>query len=434
MPLALICSVTAALVLGSGPNRVDRGGDGTHVWIESNMLVSYFFDSSAGVTGVSGRARATATASVATATLDPIYGSLCQSLTGFDIDTVASEVLGTSVQTSVNVTAPDPNDPDCMNPNDPECNLFVLCDSSCAYARAAIVQAPSPGNANEMEIHTFTQSQAQFDICYRGSGATSERTPPAYFASQISSNARASAQGDYIVSQPRTFTAIARVIANVGLFVCENAFDCLESSGQSRGPSLLPSQLHVIAICGESVSELLWVENTGPDFVASEGVITTIDSTEDDYERRTFEWSIQSPVSSGIESVAYGVRSWALDSSLLGDMNQDGLLDCCDLAILHSMTATQSISLCDEDYSPAGDLDLDAEISANDRLALMNLALPGDATGDCVVDFDDISLVLANFEVATSDQFEGDLDGNGIVDFDDISFVMANWNPNSECE
>jgi len=53
---------------------------------------------------------------------------------------------------------------------------------------------------------------------------------------------------------------------------------------------------------------------------------------------------------------------------------------------------------------------------------------PGDANGDMVVDFDDITAVLANWlnNYAPGTGL-GDADGNGIVDFDDITAVLAQW-------
>ena len=50
----------------------------------------------------------------------------------------------------------------------------------------------------------------------------------------------------------------------------------------------------------------------------------------------------------------------------------------------------------------------------------------GDGTGDGVIDFDDLNLVLLNWGM-TGTGIPGDLDGNGVVDFDDLNLVLANW-------
>lgn len=49
---------------------------------------------------------------------------------------------------------------------------------------------------------------------------------------------------------------------------------------------------------------------------------------------------------------------------------------------------------------------------------------PGDATGDGMVDFDDLNEVLGNWGTSGPD---GDVDESGTVDFDDLNEVLANW-------
>ncbi|TVQ59384.1 MAG: hypothetical protein EA379_11070 [Phycisphaerales bacterium] len=51
-------------------------------------------------------------------------------------------------------------------------------------------------------------------------------------------------------------------------------------------------------------------------------------------------------------------------------------------------------------------------------------ALIGDANGDGVVDFGDLSLVLANFGQSGAN-LPGDVTGNGVVDFGDLSLVLS---------
>ncbi len=49
---------------------------------------------------------------------------------------------------------------------------------------------------------------------------------------------------------------------------------------------------------------------------------------------------------------------------------------------------------------------------------------PGDATGDGMVDFDDLNLVLSGWGSAGP---AGDVDGSGVVDFDDLNLVLGSW-------
>ena len=48
----------------------------------------------------------------------------------------------------------------------------------------------------------------------------------------------------------------------------------------------------------------------------------------------------------------------------------------------------------------------------------------GDATGDGVIDFDDLNAVLSNWGEPGP---EGDLNGSGLVDFDDLNLVLSAW-------
>ncbi|MCA9310407.1 MAG: S8 family serine peptidase, partial [Phycisphaerales bacterium] len=60
----------------------------------------------------------------------------------------------------------------------------------------------------------------------------------------------------------------------------------------------------------------------------------------------------------------------------------------------------------------------------NAVLAAAPPSCPGDATGDMMVDFDDLNEVLINWGTAGPD---GDLDGSNSVDFDDLNLVLSNW-------
>ena len=50
----------------------------------------------------------------------------------------------------------------------------------------------------------------------------------------------------------------------------------------------------------------------------------------------------------------------------------------------------------------------------------------GDGTGDGVIDFDDMNIVLGNWGL-TGPNVPGDLNGSGTVDFDDLNLVLGAW-------
>ena len=52
---------------------------------------------------------------------------------------------------------------------------------------------------------------------------------------------------------------------------------------------------------------------------------------------------------------------------------------------------------------------------------------PGDADGNNIVNFDDITATLANWGASTVPWTDGDTDGNCLVEFDDITTTLANW-------
>ncbi|MCA9309620.1 MAG: right-handed parallel beta-helix repeat-containing protein [Phycisphaerales bacterium] len=54
-------------------------------------------------------------------------------------------------------------------------------------------------------------------------------------------------------------------------------------------------------------------------------------------------------------------------------------------------------------------------------------ACPPDVTGDGLIDFDDLNLVLINWGMTGLPWAGGDADGSGHVDFDDLNMVLLNW-------
>ncbi len=63
------------------------------------------------------------------------------------------------------------------------------------------------------------------------------------------------------------------------------------------------------------------------------------------------------------------------------------------------------------------------DIGAHER-QLESVGILGDANGDGVVDFDDITFVLAHWGEMNH---AADVSQNGVVDFDDLSIVLSNW-------
>ncbi len=68
----------------------------------------------------------------------------------------------------------------------------------------------------------------------------------------------------------------------------------------------------------------------------------------------------------------------------------------------------------------------DPSVGHTEALMWINVPLscPGDANGDGTVDFEDLNIMLANWNSTGPD---GDVDGSGFVDFDDLNVILANW-------
>ena len=52
---------------------------------------------------------------------------------------------------------------------------------------------------------------------------------------------------------------------------------------------------------------------------------------------------------------------------------------------------------------------------------------PGDATGDNLVDFNDLNLLLANWGATVTPGTNGDLDADGMVTFTDLNLLLEEW-------
>jgi len=105
-----------------------------------------------------------------------------------------------------------------------------------------------------------------------------------------------------------------------------------------------------------------------------------------------------------------------------GDANGDGVVDFDDITAVLSNWLTAG---------PEGDANGNGIVDFDDLTAVLgdwlctSIECEGDANGDLQVDFDDIVEVLANWNTASE---AGDANHNGFVDFDDIVAVLANWN------
>jgi parallel beta-helix repeat protein len=54
--------------------------------------------------------------------------------------------------------------------------------------------------------------------------------------------------------------------------------------------------------------------------------------------------------------------------------------------------------------------------------------LPGDANGDCVVNFDDLIILAKNYNATGMSWSQGDFTGDGVVNFDDLLVLSKNYN------
>ena len=52
---------------------------------------------------------------------------------------------------------------------------------------------------------------------------------------------------------------------------------------------------------------------------------------------------------------------------------------------------------------------------------------PGDANGDLLVNFDDLNLILENWNMTVPTGTLGDVNDSGTVDFDDLNILLENW-------
>jgi hypothetical protein len=99
-------------------------------------------------------------------------------------------------------------------------------------------------------------------------------------------------------------------------------------------------------------------------------------------------------------------------------------------ALVPALTSMMRMRVVANDASPGSIVE--AGFDDFEIVSLACLAPPfclGNANGDGLVDFDDITAVLANWGAMTLPGLgsPGDADNNGSVDFDDITAVLANW-------
>ncbi len=122
----------------------------------------------------------------------------------------------------------------------------------------------------------------------------------------------------------------------------------------------------------------------------------------------------------------------------VGDFDGSGLVDSLDGAALTGEIEARDGTASDADGVVNGavvipsfasnfslfDLTGDGVIDDADVEAL-GLGIPGDLNGDCIVNFQDLNLVISYFN--TGDP-QGDVDGDGLVNFTDLNIVLSNYN------
>ncbi len=125
----------------------------------------------------------------------------------------------------------------------------------------------------------------------------------------------------------------------------------------------------------------------------------------------------------------------ALEATDVGDANHDGVKDCNDAAILVALCGQTE---ADPTFNAYADMNGDGEITGDDEALLEAITgvcpgqcsttpppCPGDANGDRVVDFSDITAVLTNWGGPGP---TGDADHDGDVEFSDITSVLTSFN------
>lgn len=108
---------------------------------------------------------------------------------------------------------------------------------------------------------------------------------------------------------------------------------------------------------------------------------------------------------------------------MLGDLNDDGIIDVTDVDLLFD-------EIAGPDPSPAADLNDDGLVNQTDADELIRNILDseyGDANLDGRVDAGDLSLLAARWQYCPNTWSAGDFTGNGCVGADDLSLLAANW-------
>lgn len=127
---------------------------------------------------------------------------------------------------------------------------------------------------------------------------------------------------------------------------------------------------------------------------------------------------------------------------LLGDFNINGVTDLVDVGVWDTIFSQRDGSALDADGAVNGtvtvpnfgpwfsiyDVTGDGLINALDRAVFVPV-LQGDANGDCVVDFPDVTTILQRWgNSAPPDAFlPGDTNGDGVVSFPDITTTLNRW-------
>lgn len=159
------------------------------------------------------------------------------------------------------------------------------------------------------------------------------------------------------------------------------------------------------------------------------------------------DWRLRGLCGTSYESEQYDsalfVWTDAIGDHTFADFNGDGHVNGDDLDAFDAIVATRDGGPRDADQTVNGevrvpsfaagfsvfDLDGDGLINSLDRVKLLPPPMIGDANGDCVVNFADLTMILTNWGtvVPGGSPPAGDANADGVVNFSDITAVLTAW-------
>lgn len=142
--------------------------------------------------------------------------------------------------------------------------------------------------------------------------------------------------------------------------------------------------------------------------------------------------TIQMPVDIPSNATNIMLTSSTIDQGgMVGDLNDDGLVDEVDRAIVDALfDGTTSVTeFADAAYTPYADFNLDGVINQTDLNIFDDVYdAVADLNFDGVVDVNDQLLLLANWGTCGVGFCIGDLNQDGFVDVDDLLRLLGSWN------